>query len=85
MRFKLRTLIICVALMPPALAGAWGLGSRLLAEYRARLAAEDEWTDIGGPGTVAEFKTDIGCDFGIESKSDLPEGMEAAISTPSAE
>ena len=84
MRFRLRTLFICVALMPPALAGAWGLGTRLLAEYRARcLAADDEWTDVGGPGTVAEFET--GCDFGIESESELSDGMEPALATPSTE
>jgi hypothetical protein len=83
MRFRLRTLFICVALMPPALAGAWGLGTKLLAEYRARLAAEDEWTDIVGPGSVATFETK--CDFGIHSDSELPEGAGPAITTPSAE
>ena len=67
--------------MPPVLAGAWGLGTRLLAEYRARLAADDEWTDVGGPGTVAEFTTN--CDFGIESESELLDATVPGTTTPS--
>ena len=59
MKYSLRSLMLVVALGPPVLAVTWLIGSRAISEYRER-QAEQEWTDVGGPGTVAEFTTS-GC------------------------
>ena len=54
MRFRLRTLLIVLALGPPVLAGAWTFGAKAVAEYRARQSVVI-WEDVGGPGAVVIY------------------------------
>jgi len=57
MCYRLRTLLIVLALGPPALAGAWLVGKPVVDNYLARQRQEDIWIDVGGPGTIMEFST----------------------------
>ena len=48
--------MIVAVLLPPLLAVTWIIGAQAISEYRER-QKEEEWTDVGGPGTIAEFTT----------------------------
>jgi hypothetical protein len=55
MRYRLRTLLIVLALLPLVLAGAW----LYYVDYRAR----KQWEDIGGPGLIDTSGWGTGCTF----------------------
>jgi len=50
-RYKLRTLLILLALGPPMIAGAW----LAIERYRAWRHRE-VWEDVAGPGTIFSFE-----------------------------
>jgi hypothetical protein len=65
-RFKLRTLLILLAVGPPMLAGAWWTRQKFIERHRRREFEElvrliqptvepNPWDDVGGPGSVDEF------------------------------
>jgi hypothetical protein len=64
MRYRLRTLLIVLAIGPPLLAGAW----LAIARYRAWQTLE-VWEDVGGPGIIAPFEGRI-CDGLIVTDDD---------------
>ena len=82
MRYRLRTLLIVLALGPPVLAGGW-YG---IEKYRAWLR-RDIWENVAGPGLIDSFGGGtglfvdeegnvyckaVGDDDGTESKSTSP-------------
>jgi hypothetical protein len=60
MRYRLRTLLIVLALARPLLGGAWQYAARWQA-WRAR----DSWDDVGGPGAIDSFNG-IMCSLVVE-------------------
>jgi len=60
MRFRLRALLIVLALGPPVLAGAWAISSMILKPHVV-------WEDFGGPGSIGPSTFEISCDFGGEA------------------
>ena len=48
MRYRLRTLLIVLALGPMVLAGAWLLGQKAVNEYRER----ERWRSVGPTGDL---------------------------------
>ena len=71
MKYSLRSLMIVVLVLPPLLAGLWTIGSIAVAQMRLR--HDDPWEDVGGPGSIAEFSTDIGCAMGQDENESPPE------------
>jgi hypothetical protein len=65
MRFRLRTLMIVLALGPPMLAGTWVGVQR----YRAWREVES-WTAVGGPGPITIFEFQISCRFDADSRGE---------------
>jgi len=68
MRFRLRTLLILMAVGPPLLAGMWWAWPRAIESYRKPSFHElialiqstihtDSWDHIGGPGSIDEFQS----------------------------
>jgi len=66
MRFRLRTLLIVLALGPPFLAGAWWTRQAHLARVRQAqfskvidqieaILAPDTWDALGGPGSITGY------------------------------
>ena len=66
MRFRLRTLLIVLALGPPVLAGAWRTRQARLARVRQAqfstvidqieaTVAPDTWDALGGPGSITGY------------------------------
>lgn len=72
MRYRLRTLLIVLAVGPPALAGAWLVGKPIVANYLAQQRQKDVWIDFGGPETIIEFSTK--CTFQDTDVRTDPEG-----------
>ena len=66
-RYSLRTLLILLAIGPPLVAGTWLVGSRALANYRARRNAV-VWEDVGGVVSI-QFETEIRCYFNDDPES----------------
>jgi hypothetical protein len=67
-RYKLRTLLILLAVGPPLLAGAWWIGQKEIERRRQRSFAElieliqktvrpDSWEGVSGPGEITSFAT----------------------------
>jgi len=70
MRYRLRTLLIVLAVGPPVLAGGWLVARPAISQF---LGAHepDKAGDCEGPGVVREFSTN--CDFGeSRTASSLP-------------
>jgi hypothetical protein len=76
-RYKLRTLLILLAVGPPMLAGAWWIGQKEIERRRQRSFAElidliqktvrpDSWDDVGGPGDITSFGS--GCTVLVSSE-----------------
>ena len=74
MRYSLRTLLIFLILMPPLGAAVW----RESVKWRARWQ-EDQWIDVGGPGSISGFETNIGCVF-----DSIPENMAEENGEPAS-
>jgi len=64
MRYRLRTLLILMAVGPPILAGAWLGTMQAISDYRARLT--DEWTEVAGPGFIYVYDGPL-CTLTIEN------------------
>ena len=71
MRYRLRTLTILTALLPPFLAGAWFVGRSAIDAYRVR---DIEWIEVGGPGTIIIFESSTSCTF--EDVVDIDDGSK---------
>ena len=79
MRYRLRTLMMVLALGPPLLAGGWWTRQKIVDHYRRReqqsskpiadfddlirliqeTTKPDSWDDVGGPGSVDEFRGNL--------------------------
>jgi len=66
MKYSLRSLMIIVILAPPILAAGWMLAGIAVQELRRRNQAEEIWEDVGGPGTIAEFSTNLHGDLVVD-------------------
>ena len=71
MKYSLRSLMIATIVAPPLLAGVWSIGASAIA--RMRLHNVDEWEDVGGPGSIAEFTTHIVCSMGADENEEDPD------------
>jgi hypothetical protein len=58
MRYRLRTLLILLAIGPPMLAEWWANVQRYLASRQVEI-----WIDVGGPGAITIFESQISCSF----------------------
>jgi len=58
MQYRLRTLLIVLAIGPPLLAEAWSVGAKALADYQARNSLV-VWEDVGGPGVICIYDGSI--------------------------
>ena len=58
-RYRLRTLLIVLGIAPPLLAWSSLVGAAVIAHVRA--LQDDEWIEVGGPGTIAQFPVTCGC------------------------
>ena len=67
MRYRLRTLLIVLALGPPILAGVWLGAKQVISAYCARL--NDEWIDVAGPGFIYVYDGPL-CTLTIENAAD---------------
>ena len=74
MRYRLRTLLILLAVEPPMLAGGWWTRQKMIERYRQWHFDEltqliqatikpESWDDIGGPGSIDSFGCTISCTF----------------------
>jgi hypothetical protein len=72
MKYSLRSLMIMSIVAPPLLAGLWSFGASAIA--RMRLHHHDQWEDVGGPGSIAEFSfsTEIWCYIGTDENEENP-------------
>jgi len=72
MRYRLRTLMILLALGPPILAGVWWAWPKVVESPKkpgfddliALIVATkfpDSWDDVGGPGAIDSFSCSIRC------------------------
>ena len=70
MRYRLRTLLILLAIGPPFLAGAWWARQEMIARKKRsdldnliRLiqatVAPPSWEEVGGPGSVDQFSSNL--------------------------
>lgn len=71
MQYRLRSLLIVLALGPPLLAGSW----RAYAQWQL----SREWESVGGPGMIAPFSGTISCFL------DTEEPQQPAIENPSVD
>ena len=67
MRYRLRTLLIFLAIAPPLMAGAWTAARRIIANYFT--AEVIIWEDVAGPGAIEIFSGTL-CTLRIEENSD---------------
>ncbi|MFN0019333.1 MAG: hypothetical protein ACKVP0_13800 [Pirellulaceae bacterium] len=70
MKHSLRSLMIVAIVAPPLLAGLWSIGASAI--VRMRLHHDDQWEDVGGPGSIAEFTTHIVCSMGADENEENP-------------
>ena len=70
MKYSLRSLMIVAIIAPPLLAGLWSIGASAIA--RMRLHNVDQWEDVGGPGLIVEFSTNIECYLGADESEEDP-------------
>jgi hypothetical protein len=71
MRYSLRTLLVCLILMPPLAAGVW--------RATAQRQEDERWVDVEGPGAMCGFELDIGCAF-----DPIPENRSAETGEPAS-
>jgi hypothetical protein len=64
MRYRLRTLMVLLAVGPPLFAGSW-CGAVRWQEWQQR----ETWEDVGGPGAIGVFQS-IGCFFDEEGNAE---------------
>lgn len=79
MRYRLRTLMILLAVGPPLVAGSW-LGAVRWHEWQQR----HTWEDVGGPGAIDFSHVSISCFFGEEGSAEdkIPDGLGEDDSQP---
>jgi hypothetical protein len=91
LRYKLRTLMIVLALGPPLLAGAWWTRQKMIERHRhadfeelialiRSSVALERWDDVGGPGTIDSFGCEIIC--AIDDPADAESDGDTAIEQP---
>ena len=71
MRYSLRTLLVCLILMPPLAAGVW--------RATAKWQEDERWVDVEGPSAVCGFELGICCVF-----DPIPENRSAATGEPAS-
>ena len=98
MRYRLRTLLILMALGPPLLAATWFAWPKfelsrkdpsfddLIALIIATVRPSTGWEDIAGPGAIDEFVSHCGCVIDTEGNPDGPDSCGRVMTyTPYAE
>jgi hypothetical protein len=79
--YSLRTLLVLLAVLPPMMAGAWWVWTKVsephkqpsfdeLIDLITRTIAPDSWDDVGGRGSVDAFST-MGCFILVEAEDDV--------------
>jgi len=85
MRYRLRTLLIMLAIGPPMLAGAWWTRQRILEHYpsdfdklidriQTTIRFESSWDDVGGPGQLNGLEESLSVVPVTEPEADSPIG-----------
>jgi hypothetical protein len=80
LHYRLRTLMILLALGPPALSGGWWARQKIIERHRQQQFDElirliqttskpDSWDDVGGPGALANFDG-VMCRLIVEQAAD---------------
>lgn len=79
MRYRLRTLMILLAVGPPLVAGSW-FGAVRWHEWQRR----ETWEGVGGPGAIEIFQSTISCSFGEDDNTAdrQPDGSSEDDSQP---
>jgi hypothetical protein len=71
MRYRLRTLLIVLAVGPPLGASGWLVAKPVVTSFLAPKQPEDDWT-WSSPGVIREYSTQ--CDFGSGQSDDGSDG-----------